>query len=121
YGLIFFHDKTGKYGGTMTPAQMKAETGALVYSKLNGNAVINAGGITAIYDHEIYTTDLDTELYCLPYIVVDGEYHYPSTVTCWNLLAEMHEFSDDTSLSAEERAVFEAMIAMYESVLAKNG
>ncbi len=117
YGLIFFHDKTGKYDGSMTPEQMKAETGAKVYSKLNGNAVINAGGVTAIYDHEIYTQDLDSELYCLAYIVVDGEYYYPSTVSCWNLLAEMHEFSDDTSLSAEERAVFDAIINYYNSVI----
>jgi len=117
YGVIFFHDKTGKYGGTMTTAQMKAETGAKVYSKLNGNAVINANGVTAVYDHEIFTYQLDSELYCLPYIVIDGEYYYPSETMCWNLLAEMVEFSENTELSTEEIAVFEAMINYYNSTI----
>ena len=121
YGVIFFHDKTGKYGGTMTAAQLNAEEGAKVYSKLGGNAVINAGGVTAVYDHEIYTYDLDTELYCLPYIVIDGTYYYPSTVTCWNLLAEMTEFSQDTTLDPLETAVFDAMLEMYDNVQTHRG
>ena len=119
YGLIFFHDVDNKYGGAMTAAQMKAETGAFVYSKLEGNAAISANGVTAVYDHEIYTQDLDSKLYCLPYIVVDGEYYYPANVISWNLLAEMTEYSQNTELSVEERAVFSAMLAMYESVQAK--
>jgi len=118
YGLIFFHDKTGKYGGTMTAEQMNAETGAKVYSKLNGNAVINANGVTAVYDHEIYTYQLDSELYCLPYIVIDGEYYYPSSVMSWNLLAEMVEFSENENLDPKETAVFDAMLALYENALA---
>ncbi len=117
YGVIFFHDKTGKYGGTMTAAQLNAETGAKVYSKLNGNAVINAGGVTAVYDHDIFTYELDTELYCMPYIVVDGQYYYPSTVTCWNLLDEIVEFSNNTDLTPEEIAVFKAMINYYNSAI----
>ena len=116
YGVIFFHDKTGKYNGTMTAAQMSAETDAKVYSKKAGNATINANGVTAVYDQGIYTYDLDTELYCLPYIVVDGEYYYPATATCWNLLGEMTEYSQDTDLTAEERAVFSTMLEMYENV-----
>ena len=120
YGVIFFHDKTGKYGGTMTPAQLNAEEGAKVYSKLNGNAVINAGGVTAVYDHEIFTYELDTELYCLPYIVIDGAYYYPSTVTCWNLLGEIVEFSNNTDLTPGEIAVFEAMINYYNSAIVQQ-
>ena len=116
YGLIFFHDKTGKYGGAMTAAQMNAETDAKVYSKLGGNAVINANGITAVYDRDIFTYALDSELYCLPYIVIDGQYYYPANATCWNLLGEMTEFAADTNLAAEERAVFNTMLAMYNNV-----
>jgi len=116
YGLIFFHDKTGKYGGTMTAAQMSAEADAQVYSKLNGNAEINANGVTAVYDQGIYTYDLDTELYCLPYIVIDGEYYYPSNVMSWNLLAEMVEFSENENLDPKETAVFDAMLEMYNNV-----
>ena len=121
YGLIFFHDKTGKYNGTMTAAQLKAEADAKVYSKLNGNAAINAGGVTAVYDQDIFTYDLDTELYCLPYIVIDGAYYYPSTVSCWNLLTEINEFAADESLDPKETAVFDAMLAMYTNVQNHNG
>ena len=117
YGLIFFHDKDNKYGGTMTTAQMSAETEAKVYSKLHGNATIGGSGIVAVYDHEIYTYQLDSELYCLPYIVVDGQYYYPPNVICYNLLDEMVAFSNDTDLAAEEIAVFEAMINYYNSVI----
>ena len=117
YGVIFFHDKTGKYAADgMTAAQMSAETDAKVYSKKAGNAAIVANGVTAVYDQGIYTYDLDTVLYCLPYIVVDGEYYYPANATCWNLLGEMTEYSQDTDLTAEERAVFSAMLEMYENV-----
>ena len=116
YGLIFFHDKTGKYNGTMTAAQMSAETDAKVYSKLGGNATINANGVTAVYDQGIYTYDLDTNLYCLPYIVIDGQYYYPANASCWNLLGEMTEFAENEDLSDEETAVFDAMLNMYEKV-----
>jgi hypothetical protein len=121
YGLIFFHDKTGKYNGSMTAAQLKAETGAKVYSKLAGNAEIAAEGVVAVYDHDIFTYDLDTELYCLPYIVIDGAYYYPSTVSCWNLLTEITEYSENEDLDPKERAVFDAMINMYNKVQEKNG
>lgn len=117
YGVIFYHDKTGAYGGTMTVEQIIAQTDAQVYSKIHGNATINANGVTAIYDQGIYTYELDTELYCLPYIVVDGNYYYPSNVTCWNLLTEITEFSQDPDLSAEEIAVFETMISYYNSAV----
>lgn len=120
YGLIFYHDKTGAYGGTMTTAQIIARTDAKVYSKLYGNATINANGVTAVYDHDIYTYQLDSELYCLPYIVVDGQYYYPSNVICYNLLDEMVEFSNNTDLTPEEIAVFEAMINYYNSAIVQQ-
>ena len=66
-------------------------------------------GVTVSTDREYIflraeegTYDLDTELYCLPYIVVDGTYYYPANATCWNLLGEMTEYSQDTDLTAEE-------------------
>ena len=121
YGLIFFHDKTGKYGGSMTAAQMNAESGTKVYSKMFGNAVINAGGVTAVYDNEIFTYDLDSELYCLPYIVVKGDYYYPENAICWNLLAEMETFSENENLDPLETAVFDAMLDMYDNVQAHLG
>ena len=117
YGVIFYHDKTSAYGGAMTAEQIISRTDAQVYSKLHGNATINANGVTAIYDQNIYTYELDTELYCLPYIVVGGNYYYPSNAFCWNLLTEMTKFSQDPDVSAEETAVFETMINYYNNTI----
>jgi hypothetical protein len=78
--------------------------------------VINANGVTAVYDQEIYTYDLDTNLYCLPYIVIEGEYYYPSETMCWNLLDEMVEFSENEDLDPKETAVFDAILKMYDNV-----
>lgn len=116
-GLIFYHDKTGAYGGTMTAAQMVNKTTAQVYSKKNGNLTVNSGSIVAVYDHEIYTYNLDTELYCLPYIVVEGKYYYPETAICWNLLDEMVSFSGNEAIDPLQTAVFEAMINYYNNVI----
>jgi hypothetical protein len=121
YGLIFFHDKTGKYNGAMTAEQMNTETGAKVFSKLDGSAVINAGGVTAIYDQGIYTHELNTELYCLPYIVIDGQYYYPANAIRWNLLGEMVEFSERKDLDPKETAAFEAILKMYDNVQNHKG
>ena len=117
YGIIFYHDKTGAYAGNMTAAQMIAKTDARVYSKLHGNATIGSNGIIAVYDHEIFTYNLDTELYCLPYILVDGKYYYPENTICWNLLDKIVSFSQSTTLDPLEIAVYETMIDYYNSVI----
>ena len=118
YGMIFYHDKTGAYADGMSVEQMIAEGDALVYSTQTNNIEIVGDSAVVVYDKGIYTYELDTNLYCLTYVEVEGQYYYRSEVICWNLLDQMETFSKNTSLSAEEIAVFEAMIDLHEKTLA---
>jgi hypothetical protein len=117
YGMIFFHDKAGAYADGMTVEEMIAEGDALVYGTETDNIRVSGSAVIAIYDKGIYTHELDTNLYCLPYVEVDGAYYYRSNVICLNLLNEMETFSQNTSLSAEEIAVFDAMLDLHEKTI----
>ena len=121
YGMIFYHDKTGAYADGMSVEQMIAEGDALVYSTQTNNIEIVGDSAVVVYDKGIYTYELDTNLYCLPYVEANGEYYYRSEVICWNLLDQMEIFSQNTSLSEAEIAVFEAMIDLLEKTLAYRG
>lgn len=115
YGVIFYHDKVS--ATTLTLDEILAADGTVVYSKSNGTASLYTGYINAIYDKGIYTNELDTNLYCVPFVVVDGEIFYCPVIT-WNLLTEMETFAANNELSAEEIAVFEAMLALHDDTMA---
>jgi len=127
YGVIFFHDKAGEYADGMTVAQITAKDDAQVYSKSLGNVSIEDGRICAIYDQGIFTYEMDSTLYCMPYVVINGEYHYreivvddESYIDCafdLNLIEKIGVFSEDINLSAEERAVYDAMMQMNADVV----
>ena len=121
FGIIFYHDKDNAYASGMTIEQITAKGDAQVYQKADGSAWKEANSISAIYAEGIYTHELDTNLYCLPYVVVDGVYYYRSSVLCLNLRAEMEAFAANTELSAEERAVFEAMLQLHDDTEAHRG
>jgi hypothetical protein len=121
YGMIFYHDKTNAYADGMSIEQITTKGDAQVYSKANGGAWAAANSINAIYAEGIFTHELDTNLYCLPYVVVDGTYYYRSSVLCLNLLTEMEAFAADTTLTVEERAVFEAMLQLHDDTIAFKG
>jgi hypothetical protein len=119
--MIFFHDKAGAYADGMTVEEMITEGDALVYGTETDNIRVSGSAVIAIYDKGIYTHELDTNLYCLPYVEVDGAYYYRGSVICLNLLNEMETFSQNTSLSAEEIAVFDAMLDLHEKTMAYRG
>ena len=121
YGMIFFHDKTGEYADGMTVEELITEGDALVYGKETENIQVSGTSAIAIYDKGIYTYELNTNLYCLAYVEVDGDYYYSSRVICLNLLSEMEKFSQNTSLSTEEIAVFNAMLDLHEKTIAYRG
>jgi hypothetical protein len=119
--MIFYHDKTNAYADGMSIEQITTKGDAQVYSKANGGAWAAANSINAIYAEGIFTHELDTNLYCLPYVVVDGTYYYRSSVLCLNLLTEMEAFAADTTLTVEERAVFEAMLQLHDDTMTHRG
>ena len=117
YGLIFYHDKTGKYDG-MTVDQMLAEADAKVYSKTLGNTTITADGrVSAIYDQDIFTFEMDSNLYVLPFVIIDGECYYRDNGAInMNLIERLAAFAADESQTAEARAVYNAMIEMNTNI-----
>ena len=122
-GIIFYHDKDGKYADTgMTPADILAEADAQVYSKSLGSITLaNNKKFYAVYDQGIYTYQMDSNLYCLPFAIVNGQSHYRTSVISLNLIDRVEVFSQNTSLSAEEVAVYEAMLSMHANILTFRG
>jgi len=123
YGMIFFHDKDGKYADTgMTADDILAEAGAQVYANSLGNVTLANSRMTAIYDQGIFTYQMDSTLYCMPFVVINGQYYYRNTgAISWNLIAQVEKFAGETTRSAEEIAVYNAMISMNENILIYRG
>ena len=123
YGLIFFHDKDSVYNGAMTRDQMLARNDVYIYSNDRGNAWLeswNTAGtpaITAAYDLDIFTYEMDSELYYMAFVVdAEGNYHY-SNAYCLNIIDQMYAYYNNTTLKGEERLTFKAMIQLHESTL----
>ena len=113
YGLIFYHDKEGKYDG-MSVEQMLAEAGAQVYSKTLGNTTITSDSrVCATYDQNIFTFEMDSNLYALPFVIINGQCYYRDDGAInMNLVDRLEAFAADMARPAEERAVYEAMIQL---------
>ena len=116
-----FHDKTGAYSydnvGDLLNHPNQDEV--YVYSKSNGRAVIDGNYFSADYDHEVYTWQLNSDLYFAFYIVVDGEYHYVN-FRCTNIkaLAAERAVSTSTTYKEDEKLVYGDMVALYDAVKA---
>jgi len=118
YGMIFFHDKIDRYvNNGMSFETMLAQGDALVFSKSLNNMIVDGDSVLAIYTKDIYTYQLDSELYCLPFIKIGNQYHVPQNAVCWNLLEEMETIRDDTVNRVEkERDVLAAMVDLYYDI-----
>ncbi len=122
YGMIFFHDKKGEYNGDMLAEQILARNDVYVYSKELGNVNVEDGKMIAIYAKDIYTSELDSDVFCLPFVVdANGNYHYAKSAFCMNLIDEMYAFHNRAGLKNEERATFRKMIELYESTIVHFG
>ena len=118
YGMIFYHDKECAYNGDMRADQILARNDVYVYSQALGNVVVENGKMTAVYTESISTSILDSDFYCLPFVVdAQGNYHYSKNAFCMNLLDEMFAYNNKVGLKNEERETFRKMIELYESTL----
>lgn len=119
-GMIFYHDKVNKYFNSgMGSADMLNCEDAVVFSKSLGNLFsVKGDSAIAVYDKGIYTYQLDTELYCLPFVKVNGQYYCLKSAIRWNVHNEMTTFRDDETRKILERNVFEDMINLYKDVQA---
>ena len=118
YGMIFFHDKIDRYiNNGMSYETMLAQGDAMVFSKSLNNMIVDGDAVLAVYTKDIYTYQLDSELYCLPFIKIGNQYYVPQNAVCWNLLEEMETIRDDTVNRVEkERDVLAAMVDLYYDI-----
>ena len=117
YGVIFYYDEGCKYNGDMTAAQILSRNVVYVHSKNDGNVTLEDGKMVAIFDKNIVTSELDTDVYCLPFVKVGGTYYYSKNAFCVNLLDEMYYFHNKAGLKNEEQITFRKMIELYENTL----
>ena len=116
YGVIVYHDKSGSLSGMDDYTDLLALPGAYVYSKDQGNVSIDGTKVVVAYNKDIFTYELDSEIYAVTFLEVDGKYYY-SAMTTRNL----YELMGARIIAAganrdEEIEVYEAMRGMYESV-----
>lgn len=121
FGIIVYHDKSGSsnYKSAEELLNHANKSELYVYSKSNGRAYLSGDGnkyFTAQFDHEIYTYQLDSDLYFTFYIKVDGSYQY-TNFRCTNIKELAAERAESTSATygAEEKVVYSDMVALYEA------
>ena len=88
---------------------------AYVYSKDQGNLTIDGTKVSVAYNKDIYTYELNSKIYCVTFVVIDGEYYY-SVMTVRNLYELMGTRIEGAVSEDAEIRVYKAMRGMYESV-----
>ena len=91
---------------------------AYVFSSKNGDVMINNGYISADYFKDIYTYQLNTNVYVMYYVVDATGNIYCGPVKERNLYSLMAEraVSTSTAYSEKEKAVYSSMVDLYESI-----
>ena len=65
---------------------------------------------------------MDSNLYALPFVVINGQYFYRDEGAInMNLIDRLEVFAADTARPDEERAVYSAMIKMNEDIKVYRG
>ena len=120
YGVIVFQDIDGTHGNMTSYEDLLALENAYVYSKSQGNMGIDpneSNKVSAGYDKDIFTYQLDKDIYCVSFVKIDGKFYYSKLLT-----RNMHTFMSDSiannSGTDKLLKVYDAMIEMYESVQA---
>ena len=89
-----------------------------VFSKSQGTMNVdenNKQKITATYNKDIFTYQLDSNVYFM-YFVQDGENFYYTGVFTENIKDSADQRGGDASYGAKERAVYTAMSALYGAI-----
>ena len=115
YGIVIYHSKD-KQGPANTAAMLNEED-AYVFSAENGNAFVEGNYFCARYNQNIFTYQLDTTLFYMFYVKIDGQYYY-SNVASTNIKEQIEKNIADTSgkFGEAEVNVYEDMVALYQSV-----
>ncbi|MBQ6718943.1 MAG: InlB B-repeat-containing protein [Oscillospiraceae bacterium] len=116
YGVVVLRDNSKAYS---TAEEILANSSAYVFSNKNGDAYIGDDGtrILADFTKDIYTYQLDSDLYAMTYVKDADGYHY-SPIRNRNLFDLMTERQDDPLYRADERLVYKDMLGLYQAITA---
>ena len=116
YGIVALADNSRTY----TDASEILQNGnAYVFSSKNGDATISNGYISATYSKDIFTYQLDTDIYVFGYVKDTDGYHY-GPVRNRNVHTLMEARKDDIANfpNVKERTVYADMIDLYNAITA---
>ncbi len=118
FGAIVYYDTEGNVD-SMTAEELRTKSDAYVFSSKNGDAAVDGSYITALYNKDIFTYQLDSNAYVMFYIKDENGYHY-GDVKVRNAYELAKERAQDTSgnFGEKEKTVYQDMVAMYEAVKA---
>jgi hypothetical protein len=124
YGMVMFYD-VNKEITDATQLDSFEEMQALVdkayvFSKEDGSAFINPGNgayFTARYNQDVFTYQLDTDLYVMYYVVIDGNAYY-SDIRTFNVYDLATRRSQDSSFDVLEQNVYKDMVSMCDAITA---
>ena len=118
YGAIVYYDTEGTVA-SMTADELRSKADAYVFSSKNGDATIDGSYITALYNKDIYTYQLDSNAYVMFYVKDENGYHY-GDVKVRNAYELAKQRSQDTTgdFGEKEKQVYLDMVEMYEAVKA---
>ena len=118
FGAIIYYDTEGNVD-SMTAEELRTKSDAYVFSSKNGDAAVDGSYITALYNKDIFTYQLDSNAYVMFYIKDADGYHY-GDVKIRNAYELAKERAQDTSgnFGEKEKTVYQDMVAMYEAVKA---
>ena len=114
-GIVALADNVNTYA---TAEEVLANENAYVFSTKNGDAEITSNGyISAVYSKDIFTYQLDTNVYVFGYVKNADGFHY-GPVRVRNLYDLMSTRRDDTSgsFTAKEQKVYASMVELYSAV-----
>ncbi len=114
YGLVVLADNSKVYN---TAAEILENENAYVFSSKNGDASISSGYISATYSKDIYTYQLNTDIYVFGYVKDADGYHY-GPVRNRNVYELMMTRKDDAAgfPNGKERTVYADMIDLYNAI-----
>lgn len=116
YGMIIYHDKSGSLSGMDDYTDLLALDGAYVYSKDQGNLTIDGTKVSVAYNRDIYTYELNSKIYCVTFVIIDGKCYY-SAMTTRNLYELMGQRVEQAGTNKNaEIEVYIAMRGMYDSI-----
>ena len=116
YGAIVYYDTEGVIS-SMTAEELRNKNDAYVFSSKNGDATIDGSYITALYNKDIYTYQLNSNAYVMFYVKDENGYHY-GDVKIRNAyeLAKTRSQDNSGSFGEAEKTVYQDMVTMYDSI-----